>query len=219
MEEISQKKEITVAGTHRGNTGIENLMSNPETSGIRTIAVFTMENPDSHPVPENGRRTNHPLPDELKSGNYVVIPSTGTSGNNANSLAVLNVSLEAAMHICRRHRLTSFLFSVNDNGNLAGGRWEVQNTEMPYGRGTNPYIRKDTENSVIGTDDAHGCCAEIGKVKFTIPFSVLQGIGENIGRLIREGHRISSRQGILEHSMKSGLSPYLWRGAIYRGIL
>ncbi|MCQ2146439.1 MAG: hypothetical protein MJZ16_02880, partial [Bacteroidales bacterium] len=71
---------------------------------------------------------------------------------------------------------------------------------------------------VVNIDNANDYSVKIGDIRVSIPFFVLSKIDENLGRLERDG-KISDKGSIIDHSMKSGQSPYLWRGAIYKGIL
>lgn len=209
IDEISRNEK------HRRNKSVEGLMTNPDTSNIKTLAVFTAENPDSTPTPKDNKRYNNSLAKDLKMGHYVVIPSKGKFGSVENSFAVLNISLETVMAYCGKYQQTSFIFSINDNGKLVNEYWAKQNESLPYDKHTNPYVKKDTESSVIRMDDANDYYTQIGDFKFTIPFPIFN---ENISRII-QGKHFSTKEKLLEHSMRNGQNAYLWRGAIYKGLL
>lgn len=210
IEEISRNEK------HRRNKSVEGFLTNPDTSSIKTLAIFTAENPDSTPASrQDNKKNNDSLAKLLKMGHYVVIRSEGKFGSVEHSFAVLNISLESAMYYSGQYQQTSFIFSRNDNGTLINEYWAKKDDTMPYDKHTNPYVKKDTESSVLRMDDANDFYTQIGDFKFTIPFSIFN---ENINRIM-EKENFPSRSSLIEHSMKNGQHSYLWRGAIYKGLL
>lgn len=213
-EEIN---EVSRNEKRRRNKQAERMLTNPSLSNIRTMAVFTAENPDSQPTPRINKRVNRSLSQELKQARYVVIPSRWKFDNLEHSFAVVNISLESAMAYCGKYQQTSFVFSVNNGGELSNEYWEKQDPSMPFDKDANPYVKKDSEESVLRKDDADNYFTEIGGFKFSIPFSIFETMERNLSKLISEGK--AKDKGVVDFSMRVGQSPYLWRGAIYNGII
>lgn len=217
------KKTVTVINEasrsekRRRNIEAEKMLTNPSESNLKTIAVFTAENPDSTPTPKINKKVNRALSQELKNARYVVIPARGKFDNLEHSFAVLNISLEAAMAYCGKYQQTSFVFSVNNNGELISEYWEKADPTQPYDESENPYVKKDSEPSLLRMDDADNYYTQIGGFKFSIPFSIFECVKNNVNRLIVEGK--AKNKSIVEFAMKRGQSPYLWRGAIYKGLI
>lgn len=194
-------------------------MTNPYISNIKTIAVVTVRRPGPQPASEDERCLIRSLMKELHAGRYVAIPLYGKNGEEQDSVVVLNISLETTISCCRRHSQTSFIFLTNNEGILEGGYWEVQDLSKPHARKSNPYVKKDAFSSVAAIDDADNCSISVRGIRITIPFSILSQIDHNLGRLIKF-NRISDKDGIIEYTInKVGQSPYIWRKAIYNGIL
>lgn len=209
--------EVSRSEKRRRNLEAEKMLTNPSESNLKTIAVFTAENPDSTPTPKINKKVNRALSQELKNARYVVIPARGKFDNLEHSFAVLNISLEAAMAYCGKYQQTSFVFSVNNNGELISEYWEKADPTQPYDESENPYVKKDSEPSLLRMDDADNYYTQIGGFKFSIPFSIFECVKNNVNRLIVEGK--AKNKSIVEFAMKRGQSPYLWRGAIYKGLI
>lgn len=187
--------------------GQELIMNNPHISNIKTVAVVA------------ARSDVRSLSDQLKAGRYVVIPLSGRPGKEQDGIAVLNISLDTALYYFRRHDLASFFFLTSNGGLLESGYWELQDQSRPYGRNGNPYVQKDTFSSVMVADAAGDCQIMVRGINITIPFSILRQIDDNLDKLIMN-NMVSDKDGIIGHTIeKVGLSPYIWRGAIYRGVL
>lgn len=189
----------------------QNIITKPGMKGFKTMAILTAENSDTKQTPKQNKKFNESLLKDLEAGHYVAIPAKGKFDNVENSYSVLNITQDVASNLSGKYQQTSFVFSINNNGEITNEYWEKADPEKPWDKRVNPYIKKDEEKSVIKLDDADNYYTQIGKLKLTVPFSYFESVEENLDKL-------NINESMIEYSMKPGLSAYIWRGAIYKGI-
>ena len=151
--------------------------------GIRTIAVFTSENPDSTTAPNDVNRKNlESLHKALKSGNYVHIPSIGQwEGEREHPYTVINISRESAARYCGQYQQTSFVFyELEDDSTVRCEYWEKEDDSLPYHPKQNNYVKKGETREIIETPNSEDNFSKIGKdFKYS---AVFESINETICR-------------------------------------
>ena len=193
--------------------------------GIKTIAIFTGENPNSTPgTNQVNRNNNKRLIQFLKDGHYLVVPSKGKFGNIEHSFAVVNIALETVKYLCGRCEQTSFCYTRVESTGLVNEYWEKKDTDQSYDKFTNPYVLKDTTEDVQLMKGANDYYTLVGKhFQFTFPFSIFaEGIERNLKNILEYAQKNgweTPKESLIEHSMKTGYSPYLYRKALYKGLI
>ena len=236
VHEIVEKKsaeikEASISAKKKTVNGVVNAFTKG-TSGynaIKTMAVFTAENPDSTSQPNNvNAKLNSNLYKDLKKGGYVTFRVNGHFGNVEHPYLVINISAEAAAYYCGKYQQTSFVFHTLINGQLHSEYWEKKDETAPYNPKTNPYVKKDESDEWVNEKDADDYYTIIGdSFKYSIPFSIFnevnESINESLDRIISEkldeGVE-TSKDKLLDFTInKVGQTPALYRKAIYRNLL
>ena len=199
-------------------------------SGIRTIVVLdSMDQDDQRTINQlNPKARRSPL-SIIKSGGYACVPAMENFGNFSRPYGIFNMSLDTAKKICRKCQQTSFVFSViNEDGMVHSEYYIKLDCTFPHNKQANDYIKNDECDTWEDTSYADGDFAVIGKeFKYGIPFKTLyalnEAICENLKRMVsvekhRGNHSITEKS-TLEYTINGvGLSPYLWRKAITKGL-
>lgn len=191
--------------------------------GIRTIAVFTSENPDSMTTPNDiNRRNLKSLHKSLKSANYVSIPSIDQwEGQKEHPYTVINISRESAARYCGQYQQTSFVFyELEDNSTVKCEYWEKEETDLPYHPQKKNYIKKGETKEIIETPNSEDNFSKRGKdFKYS---AVFEGINESICRNLN----VMTENGfggvakIMDFSInRKGQTPHIYRGLLYKGLL
>lgn len=231
-ETVETLNELSISQKKRNVKDIQNAFTKGKRgfNAIKTIAVFTGENPNSQQATSAfNKKTNHSLLKDLKEGNYVIVPAIGKFGNAEHPYAVLNISIDTAAILCGKYEQTSFVFStLQDNGTIHSEYWEKANTELPYNKDTNNYVKKDETDTWEDKSDASDYYTVIGnKFKYSIPFSIFENVNRQISRNLkdiveyemRKGYPITESQ-LLDFSMnKVGMAAYLRRKAINKDVV
>lgn len=197
---------------------------------IRTIVVLDSMDPDDQRTinQRNPKARRSPL-SIIKSGGYACAPAMENFGNFYHPYAIFNMSIDTAKKICGKHQQTSFVISVlNEDGMIHSEYYTKQDRTFPHSKQANDYIKNDECDTWEDTSKADGDFAVIGKeFKYGIPFKTLyalnEAICENLKRMVsvekhRGNHSITEKS-TLEYTINGvGLSPYLWRKAITKGL-
>ena len=169
--------------------------------GIRTITVYTGENPNSTPAGSTyNKKANRNISDALKMSGYRFTRATGKFGNAENPFVVFNMPTMLAKKLCGRCEQTSFIVTKFGNGESAESEyWEKEDTKRPYDGVRNDYVLKDTCDSYTDRTGADDYYTILGNnFKFSIPFSIFESIdrriAENAERLLRKGLYESKEQ-------------------------
>ena len=195
--------------------------------GIRTIAVFTSENPDSIPAPNNVNRKNlESLHKSLKSANYVSIPSIGKwEGQKEHPYTVINISRESAARYCGQYQQTSFVFyELEDDSTVKCEYWGKEEPTLPYDPHKNDYIKIGETKEIIETPNSDDNFSQIGKdFKYSAVFeSINESICRNLNAMAEKGFGGSNNTfgTIIDFSInRSGQAPHIYRGLLYKGLL
>lgn len=169
--------EASISAKKRNEKNVENLFTKKVAgyNNIKTLAVFTAQNPDSQAASGTlNKKLNHSLIKALKEGRYLVVPAKGKFGNTENSFAVINISLEATKVYCGKFQQTSFVFTELNGDTIVNYYYEKEDTEKPYSKVYNPYVLRDTAEGYTDMSDAEDYFTVIGdRFKFSIPFPSL----------------------------------------------
>ena len=197
---------------------------------IRTIVVLdSMELDDQRTINQRNQKARRSPLSIIKSGGYACAPAMENFGNFYHPYAIFNMSIDTAKKICGKHQQTSFVISVlNEDGMIHSEYYTKQDRTFPHSKQANDYIKNDECDTWEDTSKADGDFAVIGKeFKYGIPFKTLyalnEAICENLKRMVsvekhRGNHSITEKS-TLEYTINGvGLSPYLWRKAITKGL-
>ena len=195
--------------------------------GIRTIAVFTSENPDSIPAPNNVNQKNlELLHKSLKSANYVSVPSIGQwEGQKEHPYTVINISRESAARYCGQYQQTSFVFyELEDDSTVKCEYWEKEEPTLPYDRHKNNYVKKGETKEIIETPNSKDNFSKIGKdFKYSAVFeSINESICRNLNVMAENGFggHNNAVEAIMDISInRKGQTPHIYRGQLYKGLL
>lgn len=153
------------------------LFQHPEyMDKIKTFAIFTAQNRDKI---SQSRAVNRELNKELKkdlaqkdiensiiNGRYSYYKVKGKYGNVENSFIVYNITLDDAKSLCAKNGQQSFIFAINDNGNLKFQFWANASRS-----GYSYKMVDEKEEFNILDDDAEDFYTQISRdFKFSIPF-------------------------------------------------
>lgn len=199
-------------------------------NSIRTMGVFTAENPNSQPAPKGvNKKNNKHLQQALRDARYVVIKAEGKFGSVEHPYVVLNITPDTMAWYCGKYEQTSFIYHIlNADGTIHSEYWEKSNPSESYDEQENPYVKKDESDEWVDMGGADDYYTIVGKdFKYQIPFPTLceadNVITENLDRLMNKRRRNGlneSRDGLLGFSMGSvGMSGCLYRGALNKGLL
>lgn len=218
--------EISINAKKRNEKNIENALMKGKSgiNGIRTIAVFTAENPDTTNVGKDyNHKANHSLSKNLKNAGYIVIPAKGKFGGfSENSFAVINISIEAVMNYCAKYQQTSFIYSTIEEGdNAHSSYYEKSDVTKPISK-TNPYVEKDSSDDIIDMSNADDMFTIIGKnFKYQIPFPYLMEISNTINKnFLNEENKkwmLNTLEETIDYSMnKKGIDSAFRRKVLYK---
>lgn len=194
---------------------------------IRTIAVFTSENPDSITAPNDVNRKNlKSLHKSLKSANYVSVPSIGQwEGQKEHPYTVINISRESAARYCGQYQQTSFVFyELEDDSSVKCEYWEKEEPTLPYDPHKNNYVKKGETKEIIETPNSDDNFSQIGKdFKYSAVFeNINESICRNINAMKEKGFSSSNNtfESIIDFSInRKGQAPHIYRGLLYKGLL
>jgi hypothetical protein len=218
--------EASINAKKRNAKNVENVFRKGAAgyNNIKTLAVFTANNPDSQAMSGTfNKKANHKLLQALKEANYIVVPAQGKFGNVENSYAVINISLEATKLYCGKYQQTSFVYTELEDGNVMSYYYEKQDTSLPYNKNTNPYVLADTAEGYTDMSDAEDFFTIIGnKFKYQIPFPTMCECSERItSNFLKEDNqkliRGKSLQECLDFAInKTGMAPGIMRNILYK---
>ena len=197
---------------------------------IRTIVVLDSMDPDDQRTinQRNPKARRSPL-SIIKSGGYACAPAMENFGKFYRPYAIFNMSLDTAKKICRKCQQTSFVFSViNEDGMVHSEYYTKLDRTFPHSKQANDYIKNDECDTWEDMSFADGNFTIIGKeFKYSIPYKTLyavnEAIYENLKRMVsvekHRGNHSITEETALEYTINGvGLSPYLWRKAITKGL-
>ena len=225
--------EISISQKKRNVRDFENAFRKGKRgfNAIKTIVVFTSENPDGKKMSSQfNKKARKLLLPTIKQGGYAYVPAVGQFGNAEHPYAVFNMSLDTAKSLNGRYQQRSFIYSLlNDDGSIHSEYWEKEIENEPYNKHHNDYIMKDQCDEWEDMADAEDYFTVVGKTfKYSIPFSIFadtnEAISNNASALVEQERRRSNRTTINEDRLIDftingvGYSPYLWRKALTRGI-
>ena len=232
VNEVKERlNEISISQKKRNVNDVERFFKNRGggLKGIKTIVVLTAENPDSQAASRQfNKKANRSLLKDIKDGGYAYVPAEGRFGNVERPYAVFNMSIDAAKYYCGKYQQTSFIITMLSNDNKVHSEyWEKANTDMPYSKHNNDYVKKDECDEWVDMSDATDYFTVIGgKFKYSIPFSIFESTSrlftDNIKRMIvsesRKNKVVLTENDILDFSInRVGMSAYLRRKAITKG--
>lgn len=223
--------ELSISQKKRNVKDFENAFrkGNRGFNAIKTIVVFTSENPDSQPTsPQVNKKLRKRLLTNIKQGGYAFVPAIGQFGNAEHPYAVFNMSVDTAKILSGKYQQTSFVYSqLNDDGSIHSEYWEKADTTMPYDKNTNDYVVKDQSDEWDDMSDAEDCFTIVGKkFKYSIPFKIFENIRNKIAnnaiKLVEQERKewkstINEDRLISSTIYQVGISPYLWRKALTNG--
>lgn len=225
--------EISISQKKRNVKDFENAFKKGKKgfNAIKTIVVFTSENPDSQQMSSQfNKKIKKSLLHNIKQGGYAFVPAIGQFGNAEHPYAVFNMSIDTAKMLNGKYQQTSFIFSkLNNDGSIHSEYWEKNDESRPYDKGTNDYVMKDQCDEWKDMANADDYFTIVGKkFKYSIPFSIFEdrnrAISNNAIKLVEQEGRRSNATNINEEKLiedsinKVGISPYLWRKALTKGI-
>lgn len=195
-------------------------------NAIKTFGILSAENSDS--TTENGsknKKNTKSLKDLLRDNRIPAIPQVGIWGlgkdkTKERSYFLINVTPNLLSYCAGKYQQTSFIYGYIKDGKLYSEYWEKQDEKAPYDEKTNPYIVKDSVEGYKKRVGADTNLSIIGnKFKYSFPFSLLESsenkILDNLKCLNEDinggAYRIATKG--------CGQSAYLYKGAIYRGLL
>lgn len=151
-------------------------ITTPPLNSIKTLCVFTANNPDSTQTSSKfNKKNNKSLLHDLKQLHLPIVPAKGKFGNLENSYAVINISLFDSKRLNGKYEQTSFIYSVNNGDGFTNYYYEKNSKDLPYVSDENDYVVKDTETNVNFLPNATDNYTQIGKkFKYSIPFSIFQ---------------------------------------------
>lgn len=204
----------------------KSFMRGVPTGGVKTLCVFTAENPDTGAVSARyNRKANRSLWSELKSHNMPVIPSLGRFGGfDEHSFAVVNMSKDVAAALAGKYQQTSWVYSEFDGGKVYSEYWEKEDVDSPFDRFGNNYVVKDTcENWVDMTGEKDNMTVVGNKFKYSIPFSIFEGcsrkIMDNAMSILSEGRLYTDIDRLFEWAInRVGYRASKTRDLLYKGI-
>lgn len=193
---------------------------------IKTIVVFTSENPDSQEASSRfNKKARKSLLSDIKLGGYAFVPAVGKFGNKEHPYAVFNMSVDTAKTLSGKYQQTSFVYShLTDDGHIHSEYWEKKDITLPYNEEKNDYVIKDECDEWKDMTDAYDYFTIVGnKFKYSIPFSIFEDknqlIHNNAVRLVEQERRrwnstITEEKLINNAIYGVGYSPYRWRKAL-----
>ncbi len=234
VEKVAERvlNEISISQKKRNARDFENAFKKGKRgfNAIKTIVVLTSENPDSQEMSfQFNKKARKSLLSDLKQGGYAYVPAIGQFGNAERPYAVFNMSRNTAKVLSGRYQQTSFVYSqLNDDGSVHSEYWEKECKDEPYNRHHNDYILKDKSDEWEDMTDAEDYFTVVGNnFKYSIPFSIFvntnEAISNNASILVEQASLkrgvVDNEDRLIEWTIEGvGMSPYLWRKALTRGI-
>lgn len=168
--------EISINAKRRNEQNIEKVFNKKPLKSIKTLCVFTANNPDSTQTSSKfNKKNNKSLLHDLKQLHLPIVPAKGKFGNLENSYAVINISLFDSKRLNGKYEQTSFIYSVNNGDGFTNYYYEKHDNNLPYVPDKNDYVVKDTETDVNFLPNSNDNYTQIGKkLKYSIPFSIFQ---------------------------------------------
>lgn len=220
--------EISISQKERNIKDFENAFKKGKRglNAIKTIVVFTSENPDSQPSSSQfNKKVRKSLLSDIKLGGYAFVPAIGQFGNREHPYAVFNMSIDTAKVLSGKYQQTSFVYSqLEDDGHIHSEYWEKRDSGLPYDSKKNDYIMKDESDEWRDMADSEDYFTIVGKhFKYSIPFSIFEDknrlIYNNAIKLVEQektkwNSQINEDALINATIYKVGISPYLWRKAL-----
>lgn len=167
-----------------GEVKAKRLFQHPEyMSKIKTFAIFTAENEDTQSY---SRAVNKELNKELKKelsfekslahGRYSYYKVKGKYGNVENSFLVYNITLDDAKFLCANHKQQSFIFAINNDGNLKFQFWaNASRSGYSYKK-----VDEKAEFNILDAN-AENLYTQISRdFKFSIPFTEFEVSAEDM---------------------------------------
>lgn len=198
-------------------------------NAIKTLAVFTAENPNSQPhTNSENRPLQKNLYQDLKRSGYIIKNVKGKFGNTEHPYMVLNIELDTCKYLCGKYEQTSFVFHrLLDNGTLVSEYWEKSDTAKPYDKNGNDYVKKDESTEWVDMSDADDLYTVVGQTfKYQIPFPYLMECNTIINsefekRIAYQGKRglKESKDSLMHMLMGFGQFPVRYRKSILKGII
>ena len=183
---------------------------------IKTFAIFTAENKyavqmsrDKNRELNNGLKndlSNRDIEDSIISGRYSYYKVKGKYGNVENSFLIYNITLDDAKSLCAKNGQQSFIFGINDNGNLKFQFWANASRS---GYSYKMVDEKDEFNML--DNDAPDYYTQIAKdFKFTIPFDKFEVAIEDMVESIKNrayslGYSDSDIDRLIEESVNTSI--------------
>lgn len=199
-------------------------------NGIRTIVVLaSVDAVVQHTVNQLNKKARHSLLSTIKSRGYACVPTMKHFGNFDCPFAIFNMSVDSAKKMCGKYQQTSFVYSVlNEDGMIHSEYYTKQDPTLLYSKQANDYIKIDECDSWEDTSNADGSFAVIGKkfkygISYKTLYAVNEAIYENLKRMVsvekQRGNHSITEERALEYTINGvGLSPYLWRKEVTKGL-
>lgn len=228
LQEVVDEKSINAK--QRDQKNIENVFKKgePGYNAIKTIAVFTAENPDSQAYSNaENRPLQKSLYRDLKGNGYIIKSVKGKFGSTEHPYMVLNIELDTCKFLCGKYQQTSFVFHrLLDDGTLVSEYWEKSDTTKPYRKGENDYVKKDETTEWVDMSNADDIYTTVGQsFKYQIPFPYLMEcnsvINENLDKRIeyqRKRGFYESKDSLMHMIMGTGQFPVIYRKSILEEI-
>ena len=223
--------EISKNAKKRDQKNIENVFKKGEHgyNAIKTIGVFTAENPDSKELSnKENRPSQKSLYHDLKRNGYVIKNVKGKFGSVEHPFMVLNIELDACKFLCGKYEQTSFVFHrLLDDGTLVSEYWEKNDKTKPYDKEKNDYVKRDETTEWVDMSAADDYYTVVGKsFKYQIPFPYLMEcnriINEEFEKRIEYQNKRGlqeSKEGLMHMIMGSGQFPVRYRMSILKNVV
>ncbi len=190
-------------------------------NGIKTIVVLTDVKP-------NETQNANSLLKGIKDGRYAFVPADGKIGNNPKRLyAVFNMSVETAKGLCRRYRLSTFVYTeLMEDDRIHSEYYEKTEDAVPGQKADNTFIMKEKCHRQLKVNDASEDLTVIGtNYQYSIPHHVVEDANrlfiKNIQHMIeveKKRRNTINEDSILDFAIhRVGLPSYLRRDAIIKG--
>ena len=167
--ELYGDTKTSINETSRRQKAQQAITNNAE--NIRTIAIFTSDNPRFDDVIDNGEtlgKEDNParknsLLYQLKLGYYAYFCVKGKYGSKEDSLIVYNIPLQDVEYLCKRYGQESFIFISFKENTMKATYYEQQ------GKGV--FTPKSECDSFVNMADADDLYTQISRsFKFQFPF-------------------------------------------------
>lgn len=217
--------EASINAKKRAEKDIKNVFNGKNMKNIKSIAVFTAENPDSTPASgSQNKKYNKSLSQIIKQAGYAMVPVMGKFGSVEHSFAVINMPVDLVKRLCGKFQQTSFIFSTNTGNGFHNEYWQKADETQPYDAQSNDYVLLDQEDSFIDASDFDDYYTRIGeKFQYSIPFSIFENVNKTIEmngrRMIKEGLSKSIEDIFAFINRGNGQNQYNYRKALYRGLI